>query len=416
MKFKKVIIITFLLLAIFTLSAVSANENLTATGEGILQENPSQEIELSNDGVNGDIISSSEGEIISEKDDGTFTALQNKINNASDGSTIILENDYAYDKGFKTSGINISKPLTIDGNGHTIDAKESSRIFKCFDNKIILKNINFYNAKYKFEGGAIHNEANLEIYNCNFINNCVYYNDYYTYTDVDRISGGAIYSTNNLILSNCKFDSNSADQAWFAAFGGALSCNGNVEITNCIFNKNDAGNAYGNGGDGGAIYNKGNLNVYKSKFTNNYGDDGSAIYNNLGTLNLYDSTFSDSKSQSIATVGAIKISNCKFNDGVSPAPKKLTPKLIVKAKTFKVKTKIKKYAATLKTNKNKAMKKVKLYLKVKGKTYAAITTSKGKAIFKIKNLNKKGTFKAKITFKGNKNYKKVTKSVKIKVK
>ena len=138
MKFKKVIIITFLLLAIFTLSAVSANENLTATGEGILQENPSQEIELSNDGVNGDIISSSEGEIISEKDDGTFTALQNKINNASDGSTIILENDYAYDKGFKTSGINISKPLTIDGNGHTIDAKESSRIFKCFDNKIIL--------------------------------------------------------------------------------------------------------------------------------------------------------------------------------------------------------------------------------------------------------------------------------------
>ena len=427
MKFKKVIIITFLLLAIFTLSAVSANENLTATGEGILQENPSQEIELSNDCVNGDIISSSEGEIISEKDDGTFTALQNKINNAQAGSTITLENDYAYDEDFNAKIITINKDLTINGNGHKIDAKWDSRIFKCGNNKITLNDIDFYNGRWysssrydgDCRGGAIYSEAELEINNCNFIKNEAYLDTTYgTYG-----YGGAIYSTNTLILSNCKFEDNLADSLSKYGLGGAIYCKGNTKITNCIFNENSAGyNSHRTEGEqergnGGAIYNTGVLEVHNSKFTKNKASYGIAICNS-GTLKAFDSTFSDKQSQSIDTSkdGVTKLSNCKFDDGVSPAPKKLTPKLIVKTKTFKVKTKIKKYAATLKTNKNKAMKKVKLYLKVKGKTYAAITTSKGKAIFKIKNLNKKGTFKAKITFKGNKNYKKVTKSVKIKVK
>jgi len=96
--------------------------------------------------------------------------------------------------------------------------------------------------------------------------------------------------------------------------------------------------------------------------------------------------------------------------------KKATPKLTAKKKTFKAKTKTKKYTIVLKDNKNKAMKKVKVYLKVKGKTYTAKTNSKGKAVFKIKKLTKKGTYKAKVTFKGNKYFNKVVKTAKIKVK
>ena len=95
---------------------------------------------------------------------------------------------------------------------------------------------------------------------------------------------------------------------------------------------------------------------------------------------------------------------------------KATPKLTAKAKSFKKSVKTKKYTVTLKDNNGKAMKKVKLTLKVKGKTYKAKTNSKGKATFKIKKLTKKGTYKAKVKFAGNAYYNAVTKTVKIKIK
>ncbi|WP_295620119.1 hypothetical protein [uncultured Methanobrevibacter sp.] len=89
--------------------------------------------------------------------------------------------------------------------------------------------------------------------------------------------------------------------------------------------------------------------------------------------------------------------------------KKAKVKLTAKAKAFKRKVKVKKYIATLKNNKNKAIKKVKLTLRVKGKTYIAKTNNKGQAIFNIKNLNAKGKFTAAIKFAGNKYYKMTSK-------
>lgn len=96
--------------------------------------------------------------------------------------------------------------------------------------------------------------------------------------------------------------------------------------------------------------------------------------------------------------------------------KKAKPKMTAKKKTFKLKVKVKKYTVVLKTNKNKVMKKVKLTLKVKGKTYKATTNKKGKATFKITNLKKKGRSTAVIKFAGNKYYTKLTKKPKITVK
>ena len=95
---------------------------------------------------------------------------------------------------------------------------------------------------------------------------------------------------------------------------------------------------------------------------------------------------------------------------------KATPKLTAKKATFKAKVKTKKYSIILKNNKNKALKKVKVTLKVKGKTYKATTNAKGKAIFKITKLTKKGTYKAKVKFAGNANFKAISKTVKIKIK
>ena len=91
-------------------------------------------------------------------------------------------------------------------------------------------------------------------------------------------------------------------------------------------------------------------------------------------------------------------------------------KLTAAKKTFKAKTKTKKYTVTLKDSKKKAIKKVKVTLKVKGKTYKATTNAKGKATFKITKLTKAGSYKAAVKFAGNAYYKASAKSVKITVK
>ena len=95
--------------------------------------------------------------------------------------------------------------------------------------------------------------------------------------------------------------------------------------------------------------------------------------------------------------------------------KKATPKIIAKKKTYKAAKKTKKYTVVLKSGKT-PIKKAKMALKIKGKTYKAKTNKNGKATFKIKNLTKKAKYKAKIKYKGNEYYKAVTKKVKIIIK
>ncbi|WP_458405748.1 right-handed parallel beta-helix repeat-containing protein [Methanobrevibacter sp.] len=91
-------------------------------------------------------------------------------------------------------------------------------------------------------------------------------------------------------------------------------------------------------------------------------------------------------------------------------------KLTAKKKTFKAKTKTKKYTVTLKSKSGKAISKAKVTIKVKNKKFTAKTNAKGKATFKITKLTKKGTYKSTVTFAGNKYFNKVSKKVKITVK
>lgn len=95
--------------------------------------------------------------------------------------------------------------------------------------------------------------------------------------------------------------------------------------------------------------------------------------------------------------------------------KKAKPVLSASKKKFGVKS-AKKYKVTLKANKKVAMKKAKLYLKVKGKTYTAKTNNNGQTTFNLKKLVKKGTYKATVTYNGNNCYNKVVKTVKIIIK
>lgn len=105
----------------------------------------------------------------------------------------------------------------------------------------------------------------------------------------------------------------------------------------------------------------------------------------------------------------------KSSFSVNLVVKKANPYLLASKKKLKLKSD-KKFRVTLKNNKNVAMKKVKIYLKVNGKTYAAKTNNKGQAIFMLNKLTKKGTYNAVVTYKGNSCYNKVTKTAKVIIK
>ena len=140
-KMKKGVFILIILFFV-SIACVSASDDLNATDS------------LS--------ISDSE-EIISS---GDFSQLQNLINVAGEGDTISLASDYV-----GGGEINVNKQLTIDGNGHSIDASHASRIFIINADNVVLKNLRLLNANTDMFGGAVYSDHPLTIHNCEFINN-----------------------------------------------------------------------------------------------------------------------------------------------------------------------------------------------------------------------------------------------------
>jgi hypothetical protein len=175
-------------------------------------------------------------------DDGTFTALQEKINNATDGSTIILEKNYAYDDGFSNDGIYINKSLTIDGNGYTIDGKNNARIMDIYSSfefgkyaNVTLKNINFINGNSPIGGAIDIVFSNLTIKNCTFTNNIAN-------------SGGAIcsYFYSKVLIDNSTFFNNTAKSDGAAIFFDYdLEGISEITISNSVFNNNIAPEYFG---------------------------------------------------------------------------------------------------------------------------------------------------------------------------
>ncbi len=176
---------------------------------------------------------SANDESLESADSGTFTDLEKKIADAKDGSTLTLESDYAYDGGFAKSGILIAKSLTIDGNGHTIDAKNSGRIFNILSltaKPVTLKNINFINANSS-TGGAIEAvNSKIIIENCTFINNTAN-------------AGGAIHLFfSQLSVDNSQFVNNSiiSDDSLNCGAAICIYGQGDFTISNSLFNNNMA--------------------------------------------------------------------------------------------------------------------------------------------------------------------------------
>ena len=312
-KNSKYLFVFIFFVCILSISAISATENNTSK-EVINTDNKEYSLETvnhhyddvshSNENVefkekenNNEQSKSETDKTTSENEDPlSFTDLNTTIN--GDGnSTIYLSHNYTYnnatDSAF-TSGIRISRDLTVYGNGVTIDGNKLARIFQVTDSSlnVIFYNINFINGKAD-RGGAIY-EGNA--YNCTFTGNTAEYH------------GGAIYVGN---AYNCTFTGNTAtDRGGAIAYGNAYNCtftgntaseggaiSGSVNAYNCNFSGNNAtdrggaiayANAYnctftGNtaGNNGGAMHDG---NAYNCTFTGNIASEGGAMFGGSAIL------------------------------------------------------------------------------------------------------------------------------------
>ena len=316
MKFKKSLLIVCLIIFLFSIASVSANEiddvAFTAEDNEIIAVDEDSSVENMDE-----ILTESSQENVIEadgEDDGTFSALQKKINDAEEGAVITLDKDYTYDEGFSKRGIRINKNLTINGNGHTLDGLSQSRIFLVRyglidNNHVVLNNIKFTNGNTDLYGGAIFNYGNLTV------NNCVFTNNYAKYC------GGAINSVGHLNLKNSNFTKNTAggdggailtfsiDKAveFFKkiyvdrtpegemefVFNATLTIDlsyGTNYVSNCIFTNNIA-----KGRGGGAIYGFTHLNINSCTFKSNQANEhGGAVFANKNLV-LKNSKFTNNK-------------------------------------------------------------------------------------------------------------------------
>ncbi|WP_273475760.1 beta strand repeat-containing protein [Methanobrevibacter woesei] len=248
----------FVLVVLLSLSAVSAADIDAAIDN---------EIDVS-DISNSEPIETNPNDDISLEADGTFTDLSSQIESASPNETITLDKDYYWDGSGNYIGIELNKTITIDGQGHTIDAESADggyvRIFNIYGTDIVLKNIVFANADRNYNqvgGGAIYvfEGATVSIINCTFVNNTAAF-------------GAAINSYGGVNVTDCTFYNNSVTYNGGAIVGSAQTpgfTGAYLHVTNSKFYNNSAG--YGGAILGGY---ESNVTIADSEFINN-----SARYN-----------------------------------------------------------------------------------------------------------------------------------------
>lgn len=215
--------------------------------------------------------------------------------------------------------------VTIDGNGHTIDARNDVRVFKLTGSDITIRNVRFKNGEARLgavchaskgssctfedcifednhsraDGGVFNNYGDLIFRDCTFKNN---------HSDEH---GGAIINWGDVILENCEFKNNSSKNF----NGGAISneSSHNIKIVNTHFEDNSAKN-------GGAILNEGCCYVRDCTFRDNSSvEDGDGIHIKDGTATVKNSKFSGRKSREIYEASGyhIDFSNCDFSSSDS---------------------------------------------------------------------------------------------------
>ena len=174
--------------------------------------------------------------------------------------TVVLDSDIVLDDcevDQYMEGISLDiDGLVIDGNGHSIDARCKSRIFKVSGLGALVTDLTFKNG-CRFRGGAICNECfGLTVRNSTFLSN------------FSQNDGGAIFNAAKLILCDCSFIENRSNSK-----GGAIFNGGKVHIERNEFESNSSLL------EGGAIYNMKVSHIWDCVFKANVSAEiGGAIF------------------------------------------------------------------------------------------------------------------------------------------
>ena len=260
----------------------------------------------------------------------TFTDLQNAIGLVT--GTITLNQNVAMtakEAADFTNGITINKDITIDGKGHTIDAKTLGRIFNIGEGfTVTLTNATLINGKAT-EGGAIYNDGSLTLSDVKLSDNAA---DSY---------GGAVFNNGNLVVSDSVFDSNDIVNRGSASvdYGGAAIYNwydGVLTVSGSNFTNNIKN--YKNGDRlVGAIATIGDATISDSYFVNNTGRWGGAIStagyllagDDVNTLTVSGSTFKENGGlygAGIFVAGSdFTVSDCVFDKNSAFGKGDMTP-------------------------------------------------------------------------------------------
>ena len=299
----KVLIFSLFLVLFIGLSAVSAADadDVIASDANPDSGNLKAIDVKDNSDASSDIVSSANEEILADSGDTvapiSFSDLQSKVRSSS---KINLDSDVTFKSGDSKGGIMIAKSVTINGNGHTIDAKGKTRVFKVAGT-LTLTNVNIINGYMAGEnGGAILNSGTLKLTNSNF-KNCK--------VTGSKISGGAIAGAGGGNIVNCKFIKCSAPN-----LGGAVYSN-KLKFNKCDFTSNTAGCGGAIGGKA-YIYNSNfkNCKSTKTKSTASKTDGGGACSGEFPRVE--GCTFTNCKATNGGLGGAIRGTtntyNCKF--------------------------------------------------------------------------------------------------------
>ena len=286
MKYRNTIILLIIAIFLFSIATVSASD---VNGTEIANDGTMPIEAVQSDGISA--ASESNGEILGQSNAGTFFELQNNIT-PKYGTTLELDRNYEYSDDFDTKGIEIEESITIDGKGHTLDAKGKSRIFNITGENVEINNLIFINGNAA-KGGAIYAAGQITLNNVTFISN-------------NASTGGAIYAIGQMTLNDAAFISNNASSA------GAIYSKVKLTLNNNDFINNTA-REYAGAID---FYND-VLNCSNSNFIDNYArKSGSSIYSTDATLNLCNSVVTSDRpgkyGQIFASNSTVNISDSEF--------------------------------------------------------------------------------------------------------